>query len=432
MRSLVCLAALCAFAVAGVRANGKVFCYYDSKSYIRETQAKMLPSDLEPALPSCTHLVYGYAGVAADTYKMVPLNENLELDQGRGNYRHITSLKNKFHGLKVLLSVGGDVDDNSDGKYNTLLEDITHRKAFIESAILIAKNYNFDGIDLAWEFPKTKPKRVRNAVQEAWHTFKGWFRKTPVDDKAVEHRDGFTSLVREFKNTVRNDPNFLLTHTVLPNTNTTVYHDVPALIYNLDYVILDGFDFTTPDRNPDEADYSAPLYELRDRNPQSNLDFLVKYWLRNGAPGTKIIVGIPTYGRAWAMTSDSQISGVPALTVDGKAVEGPYTKEAGLLSYPEICTKLNSPANVRGIHNYFREVTDPTRRFGTYAFRLADDNGNGIWVSYEDPDTAGNKGNYVRSNNLGGVAIVDLSLDDFRGLCKGDKFPLLRAARFRI
>lgn len=34
---------------------------------------------------------------------------------------------------------------------------------------------------------------------------------------------------------------------------------------------------------------------------------------------------------------------------------------------------------------------------GTYAFRLPDDNGEGgLWVSYEDPDTAGKKANYVK------------------------------------
>lgn len=34
---------------------------------------------------------------------------------------------------------------------------------------------------------------------------------------------------------------------------------------------------------------------------------------------------------------------------------------------------------------------------GTYAFRLPDSDGNGgIWVSYEDADTAGQKADYVK------------------------------------
>lgn len=53
-------------------------------------------------------------------------------------------------------------------------------------------------------------------------------------------------------------------------------------------------------------------------------------------------------------------------------------------------------------------------------------------MGYEDPDTAGTKAAYVRAKGLGGVAICDITLDDFRGLCTGDKFPVLRAAKFRL
>lgn len=34
---------------------------------------------------------------------------------------------------------------------------------------------------------------------------------------------------------------------------------------------------------------------------------------------------------------------------------------------------------------------------GTYAFRLPDDSGEGgVWVSYEDPDTAGQRATYAK------------------------------------
>ena len=70
---------------------------------------------------------------------------------------------------------------------------------------------------------------------------------------------------------------------------------------------------------------------------------------------------------------------------------------------------------------------------GTFAFRLPDENEEGgIWVGYEDADTAGNKASHVKAKGLGGIAIVDITLDDFRGLCTGDKYPLLRAAKFRL
>lgn len=81
----------------------------------------MLPSDLEPALSFCTHLVYGYAGIHPETNKMVPLNENLDIDRGHANYRTITNFKTKYPNLKVLLSVGGEADIEDPQKYNLLV-----------------------------------------------------------------------------------------------------------------------------------------------------------------------------------------------------------------------------------------------------------------------------------------------------------------------
>lgn len=53
-------------------------------------------------------------------------------------------------------------------------------------------------------------------------------------------------------------------------------------------------------------------------------------------------------------------------------------------------------------------------------------------MGYEDPDTAGNKAAYARAKGLGGIALVDITLDDFRGLCTAEKYPILRGARFRL
>lgn len=113
----------------------------------------------------CTHLVYGYAGIDPLNFKLRPLNEDLDLDKGKGNYRTITTLKRTNPQLKVLLSVGGGVDPNSQ-LYLQLLESPDAQTAFINSAYTILKTYEFDGIDLAWQFPPNKPKRIRSSLGE--------------------------------------------------------------------------------------------------------------------------------------------------------------------------------------------------------------------------------------------------------------------------
>lgn len=124
---------------------------------------KYTVQDLEPALSVCTHLVYGYAGIDPLNFKLKSLNEDLDLDKGKGNYRTITTLKRRYPQLKVLLSVGGGVDPNSP-LYLQLLENPDAQTAFINSAYTILKTYEFDGIDIAWQFPTNKPKRIRSTL----------------------------------------------------------------------------------------------------------------------------------------------------------------------------------------------------------------------------------------------------------------------------
>ncbi|KAJ0183941.1 hypothetical protein K1T71_000364 [Dendrolimus kikuchii] len=430
MKVLIILTALVVVVAANPPAStSKVVCYYDSSSYVRESQARMLPNDLDPALSFCNVGVYGYAGIQADTYKMVSLNENLDIDRTHANYRAFTNNKSKYP-MKVLLSVGGDVDLEDPQKYNTLLESPQAITAFTNSAVLLAEQYGFDGIDLAWQFAKTKPKKIRSTWGSIWHGIKKTFGTTPVDDKEAEHREGFTALVRQLKQALSVRPNTVLSITVLPNVNSSIYYDVPSIINLVDFVNIAAYDYYTPERNPKEADYTAPIYAPQNRNPLLNADAAVTYWLQNGAPSQKLVLAISTVGRSWKLDAESEIAGVPPLHADGPGEAGPYTKVEGKLSYPEMCLKL---INQKGVRPHLRKVTDPSKRFGTYAFRLPDDSGEGgQWVSYEDPDTAGQKAAYVKSKNLGGISIMDLSMDDFRGTCTGDKYPILRAAKYRL
>lgn len=80
-----------------------------------------MPEELDPAMSYCTHLIYGYATISTHDYKMMPLDPNLEMDHGKGNYRTVTNLKLKFPALKILLSVGGGADKEDPKKYNILV-----------------------------------------------------------------------------------------------------------------------------------------------------------------------------------------------------------------------------------------------------------------------------------------------------------------------
>lgn len=73
-------------------------------------QARYSLADLEQALPYCTHLIYGYAGIEEDTNKIAYLDSANDKDTVEQNYKKIIRIKRKFPGLKILLSVGGGAD----------------------------------------------------------------------------------------------------------------------------------------------------------------------------------------------------------------------------------------------------------------------------------------------------------------------------------
>lgn len=236
------------------------------------------------------------------------------------------------------------------------------------------------------------------------------------------------------KNSFRHD-GYLLSITINPNVNATLYLDVPSTVNNFDWVNIAAFDYQTPARNKKEADYPSPIYTPSERNAELNADSQVSTLLKQGVPANKIVLGIPTFGRAWNLEDGATSTGVPPVVADGPAPEGIQSKQEGLYSYTEICAKLlnDQNKNLKGENGPVRKVGDPSKRFGPYGYRLPDSNGKfGMWIGYEDPDSAGNKAAYARAKNLGGVSIMDLTFDDFRGSCSGDKFPILRSARYRL
>lgn len=397
---------------------------------------KVTLENIEPALSQCTDLVYGYAGIDGSNNKIKSLLPDVETNPTNGQYKLVTSFKSKFPNLKVFLSIGGDADDGESEKYHKLIDSTTGRLAFANSVVSFLKNYGFDGLDLAFQFPKIKPKKIRSKIGSVWHSFKKTIGASggPVDPDSESHKALFATLVRELKDSFRSE-NLLLTVTVLPNVDALLYLDVENIKPYVEYVTLAAFDVQTTKRNPKEADFPAPIYPLEERDSRLNIDSQFTELQQKGLVPEKIVIGVPTYGHVWKLEKDATISGFPPVQTDGPYREGPFTKQAGLFSYPEICLNITNVVskNLVGEDVPFRKVRDPTSRMGNYAYRVADDAGNyGLWIGYEDPDTAAIKANYVNTKGLAGVAVFDLSLDDFRGACTGVKFPILSSIKQKL
>lgn len=135
------------------------------------------------------------------------------------------------------------------------------------------------------------------------------------------------------------------------------------------------------------------------------------------------------------MTKDSGKSGVPPIReADGPGEAGPYLQRYGRLSYYELCPLLAIPSVANDSVTLLQRVPDVSKRQGTYAFRPATKDLEGIWVSYDDPEVAAQKARHVKINGLGGVVVVDITYDDFKGTCDNTRtfYPILSAVKMNL
>lgn len=70
----------------------------------------------------------------------------------KGGYRSVTSLKHLNPQLKVLISIG-DAREEGAHKYSDMVSTASRRREFIRSLIKFLDEYNFDGVDLHWQYP---------------------------------------------------------------------------------------------------------------------------------------------------------------------------------------------------------------------------------------------------------------------------------------
>ena len=138
----------------------------------------------------------------------------------------------------------------------------------------------------------------------------------------------------------------------------------------------------------------------------------MNYWLSKGAPKHKLVVGIPTYGRSWTLSSSHTL---PGSSASGPGSAGPFTRESGFLGYNEICLNIKNRS--------WTVVQDPTLKMGPYAFK------ENQWVGYDDPAMASVKAKYIMDNDLGGAMFWDVSTDDFDNQCGDGKYPIISTVK---
>ncbi|XP_033219529.1 probable chitinase 2 isoform X2 [Belonocnema kinseyi] len=289
-----------------------VVCYVGTWATYRpnEGQFQFGNGDLDPS--QCTHLIYSFAGLSNETWSIKSLDPYLDLKEnyGRDGYRNMTSLRQRYNGLKVTLAIGGWNDGSE--KYSAFAANDHYRSRFVNSIVKFLKEYGFDGLDLDWEFPG---KRGGN----------------PDKDK-----DNFSLLVKELSMELKKK-GMLLTTAISADKNTIdLAYNIPEISKYLDYIHVMAYDY--------HGAWNKKVLPNAPLHCTDNLcvEETVKHLLKRGAAADKLVLGLPLYGRTFVLSSvpSDQNQNPIGLSAAETGFAGPFTKEKGFLGYNEICKEL--------------------------------------------------------------------------------------------
>lgn len=286
----------------------------------------------------------------------------------------IKKLKKSYPHLKVNLSVGGwGADGFSD---MALTKD--SRTKFIESLIKNIKTFDFDGIDIDWEYP----------VNGGWGTI-----KSRPEDKV-----NFTSLMKEIREAL--DKLGKETKKVYGLSFAAAaggwYFDcveLKELVKVVDYVKLMTYDYYGG-----WSETTGHLSSLYDNGKNEiSTDAVVKAYIQQGVPKEKLMMGVPLYGRAWKGVKDGGTNGL-------------YQAQGGDV-YPDGVTQEDIASLIA---SGYKRYWDNTAKV-PYLY-----NGD-VFVTYEDSESLKEKAKYVKDNGLAGIMVWEYAHD-----IKADLFKVIK------
>ncbi|XP_078098083.1 chitotriosidase-1-like [Mustelus asterias] len=355
----------------------KLVCYFANWAQHRPGIGRFLPENTPPCL--CTHLIYAFA-IIESNHKIATKERNDET-----LYKSFNGLKKERPQLKTLLSVGGW--NFGTQRFTSMAAARKNRSIFIKSAIELLRKHNFDGLNLDWKYPGS--------------------RESPAVDK-----ERYTALIVELKKAFQQEAKrtkkvkLLLTAAVAANKKKIdAGFEIKKIVRNLDFVNLVSYGFHGAwDRF---TGHISPLYRgTADKGAyaNSNMNFAAKYWIRHGLPANKMIIGFPTFGRTFKLKTPNESVGAET---NGPGPPGNFTKEAGFLSYYEVCDFLKDAKS--------RYIKD---QMVSYAVK------KDVWLGYDNMKSYETKVRWLQRNKYGGAFVWTIDLDDFHDHCKQGVLPL--------
>ena len=298
---------------------------------------------------------------------------NGEKDWTNGGYIANTSLIEIAHnnGVKVLPSIGGWTLSNN---FPVIAADPVKRAIFAQACVDLIDSFNFDGIDIDWEYPGYTPHSG-----------------TPQD------KVNFSLLLYDIRTAIDSfglihGKTMLLTAAVGAAKERMMDIEWPIVSQYLDIINLMTYDFFGAYSSL--TNHNSPLYAPAHGDPGYNLDSAVIRLVNDfGVSPQKITVGLAFYGHSTITSGNPGLHVASTGTVDNTT----FSTDAGSPLYYNILEQIS----------LFTDNWDSQARVPY----LTGNGGLNTFVSYDNENSIAEKAQYILDNNLRGAIIWEITGD---------------------
>ncbi|KEH36081.1 glycoside hydrolase family 18 protein [Medicago truncatula] len=309
-------------------------------------------SDIDPSY--FTHLFCAFADLDSNTNQVT-----ISSTHAASFSTFTETIQSKSNSVKTLLSIGGGGGGPTLAqKFANMASQASTRKSFIDSSIRLARNNNFHGLDLDWQYPSSDAEMTNFGL-----LIKEWRAAVAAESRSSDK------------------PELLLSAAVGGSDQITPlkYYPGQDVANNLDWVNVMTYDLYISDINPTQTQPPAPL-----KNPtgQFSADEGITKWVGLGVPKSKLALGLPFYGYKWSLADPNKHR------IHDKATQG-----LGAVKYKDI---KNDGAQIVYNSTYAQN----------YCFKGTD------WYGYDDTQSISAKVAYAKQNGLFGYFAWHIEQDN--------------------